>query len=131
MADPRSQSTLAKSGIPSIYAAPVNLRERPVKNVSCPHLVPVTFIHLRIVIVVSRLKRTQVPEPAVNKPKDTEFYLADGHGVVKPNPSFLKEHFFREGRLTESQALFILERATEVLSKEPNLVNVKSPVTSQ
>ncbi|KAG6820028.1 hypothetical protein H0H93_006366, partial [Arthromyces matolae] len=34
-----------------------------------------------------------------------------------------------EGRLTEEQALYIVERATELLSSEPNLVDVKSPVT--
>jgi serine/threonine-protein phosphatase 2B catalytic subunit len=43
---------------------------------------------------------------------------------------FLKDHFFREGRLTEAQALFILEQTTEVLQKEPNLVEIGSPVTS-
>jgi serine/threonine-protein phosphatase 2B catalytic subunit len=57
--------------------------------------------------------------------------LQDNDGVLKPNPTFLKEHFFREGRLTEEQALFILERTTEVLQREPNLVDVKSPVTSE
>lgn len=51
-------------------------------------------------------------------------------GSRKPNPVFLKDHFFREGRLTEAQALFILEQATEVLQTEPNLVDVGSPVTS-
>lgn len=84
-----------------------------------------------IFILLSRFERLQVPEPAVHKPTDTEFYLTDEHGVTKPNPTFLKEHFYREGRLTESQALFILERATEVLSREPNMVTVKSPVTSK
>jgi serine/threonine-protein phosphatase 2B catalytic subunit len=37
---------------------------------------------------------------------------------------------FREGRLMEEHALFILERATDKLSREPNMVDVKSPVTS-
>lgn len=71
-----------------------------------------------------------MPEPAVNKPTDAEFYIKGDSGELKPNPPFLKHHFFREGRLTEAQALFILERATVVLRQEPNMVDVKSPVTS-
>lgn len=43
---------------------------------------------------------------------------------------FLKEHFFKEGRLTEAQALRILEEATRLLKMEPNMVTVTSPVTS-
>ncbi|KAF9261140.1 Metallo-dependent phosphatase [Marasmius fiardii PR-910] len=75
---------------------------------------------------------TSVPPPATNKPTDEEFYVTDPmSGVLKPNPAFLKDHFFREGRLTETQALFILEQANIVLSREPNLVEVKSPVTSE
>lgn len=66
----------------------------------------------------------------MNKPTDGEFYLQD-HRMPKPNLAFLKDHFFREGRLTEEQALFILQRTTEVLTAEPNLVDVSSPVTSE
>jgi len=47
----------------------------------------------------------------------------------KVNHEYLKNHFHREGRLTETQALYILEQATNVLSREPNMVTVKSPVT--
>lgn len=46
-----------------------------------------------------------------------------------PNHGFLREHFKREGRLQESQALRILEMATSCLSKEPNLLHVPAPVT--
>ncbi|KZP11308.1 Metallo-dependent phosphatase [Athelia psychrophila] len=42
----------------------------------------------------------------------------------------LGAHVFWEGRLTESQALQILDQATQVLSAEPNLVYVANPVTS-
>lgn len=51
-------------------------------------------------------------------------------GEKKPNHEFLKFHFFHEGRLTEEQALYILEHATKIFSNEPNMVLVKSPVTS-
>ncbi|RDB30000.1 Serine/threonine-protein phosphatase 2B catalytic subunit [Hypsizygus marmoreus] len=98
-----SQAQLSRrAGIPPQYVIPQNVHERPIKN---------------------------VPQPAANKPTEAEFFLKDSHGDRKPNPAFLKEHFFHEGRLTELQALFILEHATEMLTREPNLVNVKSPVT--
>lgn len=42
---------------------------------------------------------------------------------------FLKNHFYREGRLTEDQALFILSRATEILRAEPNLLEMDAPIT--
>lgn len=72
----------------------------------------------------------QVPPPATTKPTEAEFFTRDATGDLKPNPPFLKQHFFHEGRLTEEQALFILERATELLRTEENVVNVQSPVTS-
>jgi serine/threonine-protein phosphatase 2B catalytic subunit len=73
----------------------------------------------------------QVAEPSPLRPTDQEFYIKDQlTGEKKPNPALLKEHFFREGRLMEEHALFILERATDKLSREPNMVDVKSPVTS-
>jgi len=42
----------------------------------------------------------------------------------------MKQHFLREGRLTEDQALYILQQATRMLSREPNLINIESPITS-
>lgn len=50
---------------------------------------------------------------------------------MKPNAEFMKQHFIREGRLTEEQALYIIGQAMDLLSREPNLVNVESPVTSE
>ncbi|CAD1779379.1 similar to Saccharomyces cerevisiae YML057W CMP2 Calcineurin A [Maudiozyma barnettii] len=46
-----------------------------------------------------------------------------------PNHEFLKEHFKREGRLTDSQALKILSMATTCLTNEPNLLTVPAPIT--
>jgi serine/threonine-protein phosphatase 2B catalytic subunit len=71
----------------------------------------------------------QVPPPATKKPTEAEFFAADAAGERKPNHAFLKEHFFKEGRLEEEQALYIVNRATRLLAKEPNMVEVKSPVT--
>jgi len=42
---------------------------------------------------------------------------------------FLKEHFFNEGRLTEDQALFIIEKAGAILKKESNLLEIDAPIT--
>jgi len=48
---------------------------------------------------------------------------------TKPDVNFLKNHFYREGRVSEEQALYILEKATDLLKQEPNLVAVDAPVT--
>ncbi|KAG6908292.1 hypothetical protein DXG01_005393 [Tephrocybe rancida] len=96
------QQLRQRAGIPQQVRIPDNVNDRPVKG---------------------------VPPPAANKPTDAEFFKTNERGERKPNPFFLKEHFFREGRVTEEQALLILERATELLRNEPNLVDVKSPVT--
>jgi serine/threonine-protein phosphatase 2B catalytic subunit len=71
-----------------------------------------------------------VPEPAWQVPHDSQFYLFDERGGRRPDHEFLKDHFFREGRLTEPQALFILQEATAVLQKEQNMLEVAGPVTS-
>lgn len=55
--------------------------------------------------------------------------MVDQHGRQKPNAEFLREHFLREGRLTETQALALLRLATDMLATEPNVLKVKSPVT--
>lgn len=49
----------------------------------------------------------------------------------KPDVNFLKNHFYREGRVSEEQALYILEKATDLLKQEPNLVSVDAPVTGE
>lgn len=41
----------------------------------------------------------------------------------------MKQHFYREGRLTEEQALFILDGATKILKSEPNLLEMDAPIT--
>ncbi|KAI0260731.1 Metallo-dependent phosphatase [Gloeopeniophorella convolvens] len=70
-----------------------------------------------------------VPQPAAFLPSDEQFWLIDQRGRRKPNPDFLREHFIREGRLTEDQALAILRQCTDMLTAEPNVLKVKSPVT--
>ena len=70
----------------------------------------------------------QVPEPGTFNPPNAHLF-EPGQNI--PNVSFLRQHFLHEGRLTEDQALMIIQRTTEVFEAEPNLVQVKSPVTSE
>lgn len=69
--------------------------------------------------------------PAAHTPTDDQFFTIDQRGARRPNAGFLKQHFFQEGRLTETQALYIIDQATQLLQDEPNLVDVESPVTSK
>ncbi|KAF8581287.1 Metallo-dependent phosphatase [Ramaria rubella] len=71
------------------------------------------------------VKDTQAPAPRV--PTEAEFFSLED--PTKPDIAFLKNHFYREGRVTEEQALYILEKATEVLKKEPNVLEVDAPIT--
>lgn len=71
----------------------------------------------------------QVQAPAMQVPTPEQFFANGGRDRTKPDVAFLKNHFYREGRLTEDQALFIIERATDVLRREPNVLNVDAPIT--
>ncbi|KAK3196041.1 3',5'-cyclic-nucleotide phosphodiesterase (PDEase) (3':5'-CNP) [Lecanicillium sp. MT-2017a] len=68
-----------------------------------------------------------VQAPAMYKPTDEQFYSDSTQ--TKPDINFLKQHFYREGRLTEEQALFILRRGGEILRSEPNLLEMDAPIT--
>ncbi|GAA5905825.1 serine/threonine-protein phosphatase 2B catalytic subunit [Sporobolomyces salmoneus] len=69
----------------------------------------------------------EVQAPAFSKPTDQQFYTDETK--TKPDIAFLKNHFYREGRLTDDQALFILAEATKILRNEPNLLEVDAPIT--
>ncbi|RPD56606.1 Metallo-dependent phosphatase [Lentinus tigrinus ALCF2SS1-7] len=81
----------------------------------------------------TNLQERQAPHitpPAAHIPTDEEFYVLDPHsGRHRPNVDLLKRHFFHEGRLSQEQALFILEQTTDLITREPNLLQVPSPVT--
>ncbi|KAK8046136.1 calcineurin-like phosphoesterase [Apiospora saccharicola] len=68
-----------------------------------------------------------VQAPAMFKPTDEQFWEDETH--TKPNITFLKQHFYREGRLTEEQALWIIKAGTDVLRAEPNLLEMDAPIT--
>ncbi len=60
-------------------------------------------------------------------PTDEQFFSRED--PTKPDVAFLKNHFYREGRVSEAQAMYILEKGTEILREEPNLLHVDAPVT--
>ncbi|KAK8847554.1 serine/threonine-protein phosphatase 2B catalytic subunit A1 [Kwoniella newhampshirensis] len=68
-----------------------------------------------------------VQAPAMYLPTDEQFFSKTDK--TKPDIAFLKNHFYREGRLTEEQALYILEKGGEILRSEPNLLEVDAPIT--
>lgn len=68
-----------------------------------------------------------VRAPAWHKPTDEQFF--DKNDPTKPDLAFLKEHLFCEGRLTDQQALYIINETTKILAQEPNLLDVDAPVT--
>lgn len=65
--------------------------------------------------------------PALTVPTDEDFYSPDDHN--KPNLQYLKQHFYREGRLSEEQALWVIKLGTELLRAEPNLLAMEAPIT--
>lgn len=65
--------------------------------------------------------------PATTLPTDDEFFSKKD--PTKPDLDFLKQHFFREGRLTETQCLYVIEKGTELLRKESNVLEVDAPIT--
>lgn len=75
---------------------------------------------------VDRVVNT-VRAPAWQKPTDEQFF--DKTDPTKPNLEFLKDHLYCEGRLTDEQALYIINSTTQILRKEPTLLEVEAPVT--
>ncbi|KAG2071440.1 Metallo-dependent phosphatase [Suillus decipiens] len=68
-----------------------------------------------------------VQAPAMSVPTDAQFFSRQD--PTKPDVAFLKNHFYREGRVTEDQAIWILEKATALLRLEPNVLQVDAPIT--
>jgi serine/threonine-protein phosphatase 2B catalytic subunit len=70
-----------------------------------------------------------VQAPAFLKPTEEQFWSRQD--PTKPDIAFLKNHFYREGRLTDEQALHIIRTTTEILRNEPNLLEVDAPITGK
>ena len=77
--------------------------------------------------VANRFQYTDVQAPATSLPTDEQFF--EDETQTKPDINFLKQHFYREGRLTEEQALWIIRTGTEILRSEPNLLEMDAPIT--
>ncbi|KAH9983797.1 serine/threonine protein phosphatase calcineurin catalytic subunit Ppb1 [Russula compacta] len=69
----------------------------------------------------------EVQAPAMTIPSDDQFFSKTEKG--KPDVAFLKNHFYREGRIKEEHALYIVDKATQLLRAEPNVLTVDAPVT--
>ncbi|KAI9664202.1 MAG: 3',5'-cyclic-nucleotide phosphodiesterase (PDEase) (3':5'-CNP) [Alyxoria varia] len=78
---------------------------------------------------VSTLERVckDVQAPATYLPSEDQFWASSDQ--TKPNLNFLKQHFYREGRLSEEQALWIIHKGTELFRAEPNLLEMEAPIT--
>lgn len=48
-----------------------------------------------------------------------------------PQLALLKEHLLKEGRLTQEAALELIHRATAIIRAEPNMLELKYPITGQ
>ena len=59
-------------------------------------------------------------------PTDDIFFSKTEEG--KPDVEFLKDHFYREGRIKEEHALYIIDKATQLLRAEPNVLTVDASV---
>jgi serine/threonine-protein phosphatase 2B catalytic subunit len=68
-----------------------------------------------------------VVAPNTFLPTNEQFYSAKDPG--KPDLEFLRTHLIHEGRLTEEQALFIIKTNTEVLRREPTMLEIDAPIT--
>ncbi|KAJ2140048.1 3',5'-cyclic-nucleotide phosphodiesterase (PDEase) (3':5'-CNP) [Coemansia sp. RSA 353] len=68
-----------------------------------------------------------VPLPAPEIPEHSALF-EDGD-ERRPQCALLRDHFFREGRLREQDALAIIREATQLLRTEPTLLTLASPVT--
>ncbi|KAJ9080195.1 3',5'-cyclic-nucleotide phosphodiesterase (PDEase) (3':5'-CNP) [Entomophthora muscae] len=69
----------------------------------------------------------RVPAPATKFLTDEEFFF--DATKTKPHVARLKDHLFREGRLTDEQAVFIISKTTEILKAENTLVEIEAPIT--
>lgn len=81
----------------------------------------------REIQVANRFQCADVQAPATSLPTDEQFF--EDETQTKPDINFLKQHFYREGRLTEEQALWIIRTGTEILRSEPNLLEMDAPIT--
>ena len=95
---------------------------------SCKKPIDLTKYTLENGEIVSTINRlnNNVPPITNHIPSDEEVFDSK---TGLPNHIFIRDHFKKEGKLTIGQAIKIIQMATDVLSKEPNLLHVPAPVT--
>lgn len=89
--------------------------------------IPRAFPSPHLISTEAEFGCVDVQAPAFNTPSEEQ--IRSPQDPSKPNLQFLKQHLYREGRLTEDQALWIIESGTEVLRSEPNLLEMDAPIT--
>jgi serine/threonine-protein phosphatase 2B catalytic subunit len=112
----------------------VSTQERVCKGMLVSQLFPGLFAIIPISATIrtpdsqlTALCLLDVQAPAFHPPTDEQFFSPQDR--TKPNIQFLKQHFYREGRLTEQQALWIIKKGTEILKSEPNMLEMDAPIT--
>ncbi|KAG4301222.1 hypothetical protein PCANB_002466 [Pneumocystis canis] len=70
-----------------------------------------------------------VQAPATYLPTDDQIFIISEDGTKKPNLQFIKNHFYREGRVNENHALWIIQEGTKIFRNEPNLIEIDAPIT--
>ncbi|KAF8552664.1 Metallo-dependent phosphatase [Imleria badia] len=114
-------------GNPSSYSNTLDQDHDPIVPGGVPQWSDVDGVNLK------ERAMPNVSQPVAWIPADDQLFIREygppGDKHMVPNVDFMKQHFFKEGKLTEKQALYILSKTTAILSREPNLVNVGSPVT--
>jgi serine/threonine-protein phosphatase 2B catalytic subunit len=108
--------------------------ERAIEKISDKGVVPDTDFTLHTLedgSVISTQERVikDVQAPAMFIPTPEQFFNNHGKDRSKPDIGFLKNHFHREGRISEEQALWIIGTCSEVLRKESNVLQVDAPIT--
>ncbi|KAI8067967.1 serine/threonine protein phosphatase calcineurin catalytic subunit Ppb1 [Gongronella butleri] len=68
-----------------------------------------------------------VEAPAFQVAEDEQLWSKERPGY--PDLAFLREHFRREGRLTDKQTMQILEAVQPILRAEPTLLRLEAPIT--
>lgn len=79
------------------------------------------------IVTVRRACEKVVPARS-QLPTDEQLFSKDPNGGVKPNTTFLKTHFFEEGKLSNDQLLRLIQMGTDVLRAESNVLRMDAPI---
>ena len=87
--------------------------------------------------ILARLRRIEGQVRGLTRMVEDDTYCIDvltqigaaTKGLQAVGLELLKDHLLNEGRLTEDQTVFILDEATQLMSREPNMLNLTGPIT--